>query len=68
MKDIGVLRRHIPTGAIIWFPSGYAFSGETGIVMTETPPYKIGFHFRFWGYTDLEETDHELEINLIPKP
>jgi hypothetical protein len=68
MKNIGVLRRHIPTGAIIWFPSGYTFSFETGIVMTDTPPYRIGFAYRHWDYNDLEDTDHEIEINLIHKP
>jgi hypothetical protein len=67
MKNIGVLRRHIPTGAIIWFPSGFTFSGESGIVMTDTPPYKIGFTYRYWHRDELEETEYEIEINLIPK-
>lgn len=35
--------------------------------MTDTHPYKIGFAYRHWNYNDLEETDHELEINLITK-
>ena len=58
----------MPTGAIIWFPSGFTFSIEVGIVMTDTHPYKIGFAYRHWNFNDLEETDHELEINLINKP
>jgi hypothetical protein len=67
MKNIGVLRRHIPTGAIIWFPSGFTFEGMVGIVLSATQPYGIGFTFAYWDYQELKETDYELEINLIPK-
>lgn len=64
MKNIGILRKHKLSGAIIWFPSGFAFLGEAGVVVTDTHPYIIGFSYRYWDQRDLEETDYEIEINL----
>jgi len=58
MQDVisfGVLRKHTDTGALVWFPSGFTHNGEVGVVLTDSPPWRIGSTYTSW--IGLEEVD-----------
>jgi hypothetical protein len=57
----GTIKRHKPTGAIIWFPN----LGNTGVVIESDSTWKVGQTYADWWSTDLEEMPNlKLELTL----
>lgn len=63
MKQLGTVKRHKPTGALVWFPN----EGKTGIVVEDCQPWKAGMDYAHWNVSDLEETDYQCESHIVRK-
>ena len=51
------------SGALVWFPNGYTYEGNVGVVVKAAQPWKL--HETYASWIDLEPTNHKLEIKLI---
>ena len=57
------VKRHRPTGAMVWFPN----DGMSGVIVQAAHPWKLGMVSSHWDYSDLEQTEFEIEIKLKRK-
>ena len=51
------------SGSLVWFPNGHTFEGNVGIVVKAEYPWELHQTFNHW--SELEPTNHKLEIKLI---
>jgi hypothetical protein len=55
------IKRHKPTGTIVWFPN----SSSLGIVVKASHPWKLWQVYTFWN--DMEDVEMDIEFKLTDK-